>query len=85
MPSRHAIETSSLVATEKEILDLSDAGEKPAAIAQRLGKDVACVRAIISRYAVTACNPHENMVRRGSAALLAAIRRHHPECCGGAA
>lgn len=64
---------------ETEILDLAETGLSSAAIGERLGLAERYVRDVRSRLSVSAREPWKEDARRGSAMLLEAIHRHHPE------
>ncbi len=71
---------------EQQMLDLDEQGLRPAAIAQRLGVSKDTVERIIHQLAVRHNGPDNRFhdaARMGSQNLIAAIRRHHPERCGG--
>ena len=68
---------------EQQVLDLWESGKSTKAIAVELGVQVSTVKCVIDRLggfgdAGVAFNA---MVRQGSANLLAAIERFHPERC----
>lgn len=79
MSAHHNYANGSLHATERQVLELWDSGLGIPAIAERTGKYPTYVRAIVERYVGSGDRAFEQMTRDGSAALLAAIRRHHPE------
>jgi len=65
---------------ETQVLDLRDKGLSIAAIAAQLGLKTHYVAAILNRFSGTGeTSSFDRMVIAGSKALLAAIRRHHPE------
>lgn len=64
---------------EEEILGLWDQKLAPLEIAERLGVGRPYIENVIARLGnAGASNPFDRMVERGSAALLDALRRHHP-------
>lgn len=66
-------------AREEQILSLWDAGHRPAHIAAEMGVGEPYVSNVLSRLAnAGSSRKFEEMVERGSAALLRALRRHHP-------
>lgn len=71
-----------LHATEREVLALFDAGAGIKNIEFITGLKKATILAITNRFCVTALEPWKEDARLGSAALLAAIRLHHPGHCG---
>ena len=64
---------------ELQVLELQERGKKPREIAAELGLKLSVVQNILSHYCVTAAEPWKDSARAGSAALLAAIIKHHPE------
>lgn len=75
----HKIENSGMFASEVEIMDLWDAGADLDEIVRRTGKKLEYVRVIVRRFNVGGSQPFDKMVTLGSAKLLAAIQRVHPE------
>lgn len=74
-------------AMEAAVMDLHDRRHTPEQIAEKLGQPLHRVRSILyymrEGQAEQAFGP--KATAQSTAALLAAIRRHHPERCGGAA
>lgn len=70
--------------TERRVLELFDAGAGLKNIQFITGLEASRINAITTRFGVTAYEPWKDDARQGSAALLAAIRRHHPYLCGAA-
>jgi hypothetical protein len=69
-------------AREADILARHERGDRPFEIAHDLGLKAASVRVVISRYALNQRDDNwQGSAASGSKALLAAIRRHHPERC----
>ena len=70
-----------ITAREEQILDGMERGLGPTAIAAELGLSVSYVSSVVTRLTVSGSSDRawSNMVRMGSEALLAAIRRRHPE------
>jgi hypothetical protein len=66
---------------ESLVLDLYDGGLDSAAIAAKLELDPVYVVNVVNRYGSTAGSDRawNGMVALGSARLLAALRRYHPE------
>lgn len=65
--------------SEQAVLDLWDQGLGTRAIAQRLGRNEKSVSALVAHYAGVEPGQAHRDYRRGTAMLLAALRRHHPE------
>lgn len=65
---------------EEQILALADAGMRPAEIAAKLGVGAPYASNVLHRLANAGTSrKFENMVERGSADLLRALCRHHPD------
>lgn len=75
--------TSSMFASEKEIMDLWDSGLCARAIAERLGKKEDFVLRTIRLYHVACKNTDDLKTQRSGEALLAALHKFHPETRGG--
>lgn len=69
---------------EAEVMDLFDAGAGIENIHFITGQKRERIKWLISVLGVTAHEPWKDDAVRGSAALLAALRRHHPQLCGAA-
>jgi hypothetical protein len=69
---------------EAEVMDLFDAGAGVENIHIITGQKRERIKYLISVLGVTAHEPWKVDAEIGSAALLAALRRHHPERCGAA-
>lgn len=67
-----------LFQSERDILDLHDAGTDPRSIAKKLGKNVRYVDAIIERFDGGGGDAWIARARQGSASLLRAILRYRP-------
>ena len=67
---------------EQQVLDLQEQGLGATEIARRPELKPSYVSSILGRLGGPGSDrAWETMVRMGSASLLAAIRRHHPERC----
>lgn len=64
---------------ERQILDAHESGAEPHEIAASMGVRCRYITNVISRFSVTAFDPWKADAKAGSAALLAAIARAHPE------
>ncbi len=69
---------------EREVLALWDAGRTLDQIAVETGYPRKLVQNYVSMFAGGSDGGFGAMVRRGSAALLDALHRHHPEQCSAA-
>lgn len=73
---------SSLTPVEREVLSLWGEGFSQEKIALRLNYSLDKVRGVIGTFCgagIGGGSNFEQMTKLGSAALLAAIRKHHPE------
>lgn len=69
---------------EQSILDLWEQRVHPRRIAARVNRPETYVRSVIARLGAPSPGTWEPAARHGSAMLLEALRRHHPERCGAA-
>jgi len=76
---------SGMFLVEQRVMDLWDQGFSMERIVQHTGMTSDYVHTIVSRYSGKPDRDFEVMVRLGSLALISAIRKHHPERCGGVA
>lgn len=70
---------------EQMIIDLTERGIDAAGIAERLGLSEGYVRQVAQALVAPPVGAWEAGARKGTANLLAALRRHHPQRCGGEA
>lgn len=69
---------------EQRVLDLWEQNKKSAEIAEITGLDLRYVQQVISNLGAPIPDAWHASARFGSQALIAAIRRHHPDRCGAA-
>lgn len=76
--------SGALFPREREILALWDAGRSLDQIAEVTGFPRKQVQSVVSAFAGGSDGGFSAMVRRGTIALLDALRRHHPDQCSAA-
>lgn len=82
--ARHRRGGDSLHASERRVMEMFEAGATRAQIEATTGFKRKTIETIISRLRVTAHDPWKRDAMIGSAALLSALRRVHPDRCGAA-
>jgi hypothetical protein len=70
--------------TERQVMDLFDRGAGQKNIQVITGLELSSIQSIIGHFSVTALEEWKVDARQGSAALLDALRRVHPQLCGAA-
>lgn len=75
------IGSDALFATERDVLDLWEGGLSTQQIVDQGVYSRRFVTNTIGMFGTTSDGGWSRMVRQGSAQLLAALRRHHPERC----
>lgn len=68
---------------EQRIIDLWEAGSKAGEIAEATGKGINYVQRVVSMLGRPAPDDWHAGARQGSHNLIRALRRHHPDRCGG--